>query len=62
MSTKSNKGMDMKAMMFMLALFLGAGLLSGCAGQSADSGRSKVQVYGSVDGGVGYQSRSISRD
>lgn len=54
----------MKAMMFMLALFLGAGLLSGCAGHSADSGRSgsKVQVYGSVDGGVGYQSRSISRD
>ena len=54
----------MKAIMCMLALFLGTGLLSGCASNGADSAssRSKVQIYGTVDAGVGYQSRSISRD
>lgn len=54
----------MKAMMCALTLFLGVGLLSGCAGNAGDSGRSgsQVQIYGTVDTGVGYQSRKISRD
>ena len=54
----------MKAMVCTLALFLGFALLGGCAGNAADSGRSgsKVQIYGTVDSGVGYQSKSISRD
>ena len=53
----------MKVVMCTLALFLGISLLSGCAGNS-DNGRSgsKVQVYGSMDTGIGYQSKRISRD
>ncbi len=54
----------MKAMICTLALILGVGLLGGCASNAADSGRSgsKVQIYGTVDSGIGYQSKSISRD
>ncbi|MGO1767384.1 MAG: hypothetical protein ACTH1W_08920 [Advenella sp.] len=53
----------MKALMYTLALIVGAGLFSGCAG-NADNSRSgsKVQVYGTMDTGIGYQSRRISRD
>ncbi len=55
----------MKATVFALSLFLGIGVLSGCAsgGASGDTNsRSGVQIYGTVDTGVGYQSRRISRD
>ncbi len=56
----------MKALMCTLALIVGAGLFSGCAGNPGNpdnAGRgSKVQVYGTMDTGIGYQSRRISRD
>lgn len=53
------------------ALILAVGALSGCAGNSGNSsssasdsvrGKSGVQVYGTMDTGIGYQSRTISRD
>ncbi len=50
------------------ALILAVGALSGCAGNSSHSasdnvrGKSGVQVYGTMDTGIGYQSRTISRD
>ncbi len=52
------------------ALILTVGALSGCAGSGNSSssasdsvrGKSGVQVYGTMDTGIGYQSRTISRD
>lgn len=63
----------MKATVLVLSLFLGISVLSGCAtggtsggasgGASGDgNSRSGVQIYGTVDTGIGYQSQRISRD
>ena len=57
----------MKAVACVLTFIVCFSVLGGCASRSdsADSAArsgSGVQVYGTVDTGIGYRSRSISRD
>lgn len=54
----------MKTIVCTVSLLLGLALLSGCAGGASSGKRagSSVQVYGTVDTGIGYESTRISRD
>jgi len=61
---KPEKGLFMKAVACMLTFIVCFSVLGGCAGRPDSAARSGsgVQVYGTVDTGIGYRSRSISRD